>query len=203
VKKFPIIFEPNSSWHRYASGVYKLTFGHRFYIGRTNLLYNRWYNHFTDINKLVNGSKSRTLEYYGETAQYLIENPKINVGYLRLVAVCQSFDEMCIVENSILNSYKGNPDILNRSLSSVRPDVAPKFMIEIKKIKNELAFYNPYHCEISKEGDLLTALGSKKVRQYHSQREDDIEYLLSLQDYLDKYGKVSLEKKINLIRRHS
>lgn len=203
MRKLPILFEPNCSWHRYASGVYKLTFGHRFYIGRTNLLYNRWYCHFTDINKLVNGSKSPKLDYYGDTGQYLIENPKIKVGYLQLIAVCQSFDEMCIVENSILNSYCGNPDILNRGLSSVRPDVAPKFMIEIKPLKNELAFYNPYYCEITKEGDFLTAAGNKKVRNCTSQRQDDIELLLSLQDYLDKHGKFNLEKKISLIRRFS
>jgi hypothetical protein len=121
-------------------------------------LYNRWYNHFTDINKLVNGSKSRTLEYYGETAQYLIENPKINVGYLRLVAVCQSFDEMCIVENSILNSYKGNPDILNRSLSSVRPDVAPKFMIEIKKNKKRACFLQSISLRNFKRGGLANCI---------------------------------------------
>lgn len=193
----PILFEPNCSWHRYASGVYKLTFGHRFYIGRTNLLYNRWYCHFVDINKLVNGSKSPTLDYYGETGRYLIENPKIKVGYIQLIALCQSFDEMCLVENSVLNSYQGNPDILNRSLHSVRPDVTPKFMIEVKRFNDEPIFYNAYYCEISKNGDLLTASGNKKIRKTTSQREDDIELLLSLQDYLDKNGKEKLEKKFS------
>lgn len=203
MKKIPILFEPNCSWHRYASGVYKLSFGHRFYIGRTNLLYTRWYSHFTDINKLINGSKSPTLEYYGDTARYLIENPKIKVGYIQLIAVCQSFDEMCIVENSILNSYRGNPDILNRGLSSVRPDVDPRFMIEIRQLNDGLCFYNPYYCEITKEGDSLTSAGNKKVRKLTGQRQDDIDLLLTLQDHLDKYGKVSLEKKVSKLRMFS
>lgn len=70
-------------------------------------------------------------------------------------------------------------------------------MIEIKPLKNELAFYNPYYCEIAKEGDFLTAAGNKKLRNCSSQRQDDIEFLLSLQDYLDKHGKFNLERKFS------
>lgn len=199
MRKLPIIFEPGCSWNRYASGIYKITFGEKFYIGRTYFLFSRWYAHYLDIHKGINGDlPNHKLEFYGSLINYLQENQRIKVGYIQLIKVCQDYQDMCASEDIILRSYKGHPDIVNKNLSSQISPKAAKFMIQLVFKKDKKFFYNPFYKEIFQEGDDVTSLGQKRKRNIsNNQRSDDIEYFLALQDYVDKFGKDALQDKLS------
>src|SRR5882757_796778 len=81
-RKVYILFKPGQYWERHTSGVYKITFGRRFYIGRSKLLFNRWHSHYRGLNMALNDYPDYDQAnhgYYGQLIQYLLENPQIKV----------------------------------------------------------------------------------------------------------------------------
>lgn len=198
MRKLPIIFEPGFSWNRYASGIYKITFGQKFYIGRSHFLLARWYTHYSDIEKSLTDPFNPKFDFYGSLISYLQENPRIKVGYIKLIKVCEDYMDMCASEDILLQSYRGHPDIANKILSSRVSPSPPKFMIQIRNTKNKRYFYNPFFEEVYEDGDELTSIGQKRTRNLSkNKRQDDIDYFLCLQDYVEKFGKDALHNKLS------
>lgn len=119
-----ILFKPGQFWERHVSGVYKITFGRRFYIGRSKLLFSRWQSHNRGLNLALSqypGYNETSYGYYGCLIQYLLENPKITVGYIELLHQCENDYELWYMENKILHDNRSNPDCVNRSFYGNRP----------------------------------------------------------------------------------
>ena len=96
--KVYILHPPNREWERNMGGIYKITFGHKFYIGKTRLLVQRLISHDKKINQAIKYYPDRVKEIdsnmYFNIAKYLIENPKIRVGYVELIQPCATQKEM-------------------------------------------------------------------------------------------------------------
>lgn len=196
MKGMPIIFEPGCAWMQYLSGIYKITFGEKFYIGRSHFIYKRRYDHYVSVNKIINGDESPNLAYYGGLSAHLKENPKIKVGYMRVIHVSECFQEMCVAEDLILRSYIGNPDILNRGFYAQSHPVVPKFMMKLVEKKKKRYFFNTFHEELINEGDELTWTGKIKTRESKSDKSDTLLHFSYLQSYLEKFGKTALESQV-------
>ena len=192
----PIIFEPGCAWMQYLSGIYKITFGEKFYIGRSHFIYKRRYEHYISINKIIAGNSDPKLDYYGGLSVYLKENPKIKVGYMKVIYASESYEEMCAAEDVILRSYVGNSDILNRGFYSHSHPITPKFMMKLIEKNNKKYFLNKLHEELIKEGDELAWTGKIKTRNTQSEKSDTLSHFDYLQSYLEKFGKTALESQV-------
>jgi hypothetical protein len=176
-------------WQRHTSAIYKITFGHRFYIGRSQLVYQRWLAHERNINIALSqypDLNMRDYGYYINLIRYLLENPNINVGYIEVIRQCESFYELCQAENVILNDFVGNPDCFNRSFVMVEPNCPNIPLIQESFYEFYRWFYNPkYDMEvmetqhISRKGhDLFGKVKSGPI----------LERKIILQQIIDKYG---------------
>lgn len=190
MRKIHIIFEPNQSWNKYVSGVYKITFGEKFYIGRTNIVFNRWWNHNKSINDLINRNLLNPREsHYGGLQRYLFENPNIKIGYMQVIYRTECFYDMCNAEDLILKFYKNHPDALNRNFYASSPSASVSFMMQMTVRNNKRYFLNPSNNELFQEGDVVTSQCKKKTSDRETDKDAKLLYLDCMQDYVDKYGK--------------
>lgn len=136
-------------------GVYKITFGNKFYIGRANCLASRMYQHQTAINgvmkiyasminlKGADGCYADKWFSYRKFAKYLQENPKIKYGVVEVLQRCSGIKDLYETEYAILRSVRGNPDCLNRSYIASKQNFDYEVGWEFKKVGNVFYYYDP------------------------------------------------------------
>lgn len=138
--------------------VYKITFGHRFYVGRTKNLSFRVAQHERGINFLMNNYadistngyktelKRKQVSYYKSTAQFLLENPKITTGKVEVLQRALTNNELYFAENKYLRELDGNRDCLNKAFNASKPKRSEKYTLwDVVKIGNVFYYYD--HCE--------------------------------------------------------
>lgn len=191
-RKVYILFKPGQYWQRHVSGVYKITFGHRFYIGRSKLLFNRWQSHNRGINKALReypNHDEANAGYYGSMLRYLHENPKIKVGYVELLHQCENDYELWCMENKYLQDNKNNPDCFNRAFYAGRPTKEIFPIIQQRIYVHYRWFYNAKWDQEAIEWDEITVKGT--IRKRDNIRDGSLELLLLVQQMAESYGIVS------------
>lgn len=144
--------------HRLMRCVYKITFGGKFYIGRSTLLAQRIAAHETGINTALRGyakhinsgasiySVPGKSSMYMRLAKYLLENPQIKHGVVEVITRGITEDDLYVNELPILRNLIGNPDCLNVSFTTGRSKNSGSdelWMVKRKrKEKDELYYYS-------------------------------------------------------------
>jgi hypothetical protein len=98
-------------------GIYKITVGGKFYIGKTSNLYRRVNQHEIAINKsLLNYPTA--YNNYSHWAKYIYENEGIQKCVVDVIQRCVSDSELHYSEMYYLKELRGHPDCLNLNWGS-------------------------------------------------------------------------------------
>lgn len=127
------------------SGVYKLWFGDKFYIGRSRHLNDRLRSHERDLNRRKNGrwwNITGPQDFYQFVIMHLKKNPQINVAYMEVLEYCKTDEELIAAEQKYFDMHEWDVNCLNLGLvaspytdyqNGIRQKVEPK---KAKKKKN-------------------------------------------------------------------
>lgn len=93
-------------------GVYRIWFGHKFYIGSTKNTTNRIKLHYANLQECFTGTG------VGRNAVtmivvHLVANPWINTAYFELLEPCEKEIDLVDAEHDWLSSFEGHPGCLN------------------------------------------------------------------------------------------
>ena len=188
-RRIHILFKPGQFWQRHVSGVYKITFGRVFYIGRSKLIFNRWHSHNRGLNLALSQYPiydESSYGYYGQLVQYLLENPKITVGYIEVLHQCENDYELWYMENKYLQDNKGNPDCVNRAFYGNRPTKEIFPIIKHRVYAYYRWFYNAEHDQEAIEWDEITTSG--RIRRNNKIKYRAVEMLLLAQQIAETHG---------------
>lgn len=182
-----ILLPQNSNWMRHVSCIYRISFGNKYYIGKTKLLNMRLWSHIKNINAAINEYPiftTKTTKSYEKTVRFLLENPKINVGYIEVLHQCENEYELWYMENKYLRDSRGDANCLNTSFYCGAINRECNMLIQQRVYEYYRWFYNPaYDHELAEWDDITTA---GKWRQRNRGNAYD-KYSL-LQSIVDRYG---------------
>jgi len=152
-ERFKILFKVPQ--HRLMRGVYKITIGGKFYIGKASILQTRAYQHETALNKAINnyaeiknlkscnGSAAEIASMYMEFAQHIAENPSITHGTIEVIQRCISPVQLYIAEHKILRMLVGNRDCLNKAFYGTKPRPFELTNWDVKKVGKVFYYFDP------------------------------------------------------------
>jgi hypothetical protein len=109
--------------HKLMRGVYRITMGNKFYIGRTRFFATRVWRHDKALNQALRYYPDLLPDHemYREWCRYLHENPKIKEAKCEIIHYCEDDDALHEMENKLLREVLNHPDCLNRTFQSVNP----------------------------------------------------------------------------------
>ena len=188
-----ILHPKNMQWQRNMGGIYKITFGNKYYIGKTQLLNKRLFEHELSINKSFeyykHGLKYSAYGMYINLIKYLIDNPKIKIGYIELIQPCLNTKQMDYYESEILFNLRYNDDCLN--IGKHNACINRKIGTELPSCKiyeQYRWFYNPkLNVEIFELDDITLSGTPKKINSKVSMLNEKRGIL---QQFIDKYDKL-------------
>ncbi len=140
--------------HRLFPGIYKITLGGKFYIGKANVPAERIRVHESSLNKALQVFYERRFEdipkaqyasylKYKRWVKYLHENPKVNIGCVEIIQRGIHPISLYYMENRHLNAIKDHPDSLNAVFASPRPSADDYHYCDAKITMNQLLLFNP------------------------------------------------------------
>jgi hypothetical protein len=140
--------------HRLFPGIYKITLGGKFYIGKANVPAERIKVHENSLNRALQVFYERRFEdipkaqyanylKYKKWVKYLHENPKVNVGRVEIIQRGIHPISLYYMENRHLNAIKDHPDSLNAIFTSPRPNADDHHYCDAKITQNQLLLFNP------------------------------------------------------------
>lgn len=94
-------------------GVYKLTIGKKFYIGRSKYIATRFKQHWKEINKFFTSGKYPPDSYLKKVFEHLEEDQWSYYFEVSLLDECYTVDELVEKEQKWLDKYNGHPNCLN------------------------------------------------------------------------------------------
>lgn len=114
-----------NEYHKLMKGIYKLTVGDKFYIGRANRLAERMYQHQGLINRCLSRYAMPKLSesHYIKFAKYLHENPLITTISAEIIQRGISSWDLHYAEHNWLTEIKGHPDCLNTQFFSTQANI--------------------------------------------------------------------------------
>lgn len=189
-----ILYRKDSEWHKFMGGVYKITFGHKYYIGKTKFLHHRRNAHEKHINHILSGYiedfrySNNNMYYY--IVRHLQENPSIRIGYIEMVQCCHNSKQMDYCEGKILYNLLNNEDCLNYGKHKPPLTRSPMTILPSCNIYEYYRwFYNPsIDCEVMEIDDIST---SGFPRRLNRSLPYDTEKWYILQSLCSKFGNVS------------
>ena len=123
--RFSIIPKSNDDIGK--SGVYRIWFGDKFYIGSTCNSYFRMKSHSTAISKAMAKQFYMPDTSVKNIVVYLKANPCITEGIFEMIQICEGIQNLVDAEYIWLMTYKGRIDCLNMSFHSTRSHKGVKF----------------------------------------------------------------------------
>lgn len=98
-------------------GIYRITFGNKYYIGQCKRLAARVYQHERSVNGCMDRYRQPrpSDQMYMPWAQYLLENPMVVTGKVELIQRSITAWDLFCAEEVYLSEHISNPDCLNRS----------------------------------------------------------------------------------------
>jgi hypothetical protein len=191
-QRFTILFKPGQYWQRHLSCVYKITIGHKFYIGKTELLNRRRGQHENGINEAINDYPNRhpcTMSAHHKIAIFLLENPQIDVGYIEMIQCADNSKLLDYAEAELIFNSLGNSDCLNAGIYKPCISRSPKkSLIKIRIYEYYRWFYNPATDQEVIEWDEVNVKGALVSRD--NPKGVALRFRL-IQQISDKYGILS------------
>jgi hypothetical protein len=188
-------------------GIYKITLGGRFYIGKANIPYLRIKEHTRGINKTLRTLAERrfikptdaVFTKYLPIAKYLAENPSIISGTVEIIQRGIHPVSLYYMENYRLNMVKDNPDYLNTLFKSPRPAFDDYHHCDAKLVDGKILLYNP----VDQSKCILATTALKEIDTLRKAMNISLDthsykrYLLNLRniDYSEKVVYLSLEER--------
>jgi hypothetical protein len=171
-----ITIEYKNPHHKLMKGIYKITFGRKFYIGQCRRLSVRVFQHQRGINGCMSryGMPKSYEKVYLPWARYLFENPQIKFGTIEMLQRCVTAKELMIAEASYLQDLRTNPDCLNASFTVPMRyiddgmwdcDVQDDWLIHYFDPREPAKRYSQYQ-KLTAAGEIWTRKPSKKDQEY-------------------------------------
>lgn len=140
--------------HRLFPGIYKITLGGKFYIGKANVPAERIKVHEYSLNRALQTFYDRRFDdipktqyanylKYRRWVKYLVENPRIRAAQVQIIQRGIHPISLYYMENWHLNAIKDHPDSLNGIFTSPRPSADDFHYCDAKIAQNQLLLFNP------------------------------------------------------------
>lgn len=117
-REFTIVCSPADQNKR---GVYKISFGSKFYIGRAKLIGSRMRSHNRELKLLFKSGKPGKNHYLRKVFRHLQENILEYYFNVEVLEECYTVEELQQKEQKWLTKYKDSPNCLNVSFIARKP----------------------------------------------------------------------------------